>query len=310
MRPGIWLVAVALASASCGGGPSGGSPDDPDSTVHKSPVIEIADGPCAPTVSSGASVREMVHDGETRSYMVAMSDITDGRRLPLVIDMHGAGGTNTAQEAVTGFGRLALETGEWITVTPQALGTIAAWSVPGTVPGDDIGFLEDVVVEMVDNACVDPDRVYAVGFSSGAAMAAYLGCESTLFDGVVPVAGVNLVRRCEDSPPMSLVTFHGLADRAVPLTGLEGWDTSLFDDPQRFYRGDLRSTVESWARRNRCRDEPAETQLSAITTVYEWQGCGDDTIVVMYLTSGMDHVYPTPSSGLDATAEIRTRFLG
>ena len=310
MRPGIWLGAVALASASCGGGPSDGAPDGSDDANHVSPVIEIADGPCTTTVSPGESVREMVHDGETRSYMVAMPDITDGRRLPLVIDMHGAGGTNTAQEAATGFGRLALETGEWITVTPQALGTIAAWSVPGTVPGDDIGFLEDVVVEMVANACVDPDRVYAVGFSSGAAMAAYLGCESTLFDGVVPVAGVNLVRRCEDAPPMSLVTFHGLADRAVPLTGLEGWDTSLFDDPQRFYRGDVRESVEAWARRNGCAETPTETAFSGITTVYEWQDCGDGTVVVMYLTEGMDHIYPAPSSGLDATAEIRKRFLG
>ena len=305
----ITLVMTALLAASissCGGT---GSRSDDGTAVHESPVIEVDDGPCEPGVGAGVSTREMTRADGVRTYVLSMPDVVDGKRKPLVIDMHGAGGTNAAQEAATGLGRLAVETGDWIAVTPQALGTIAAWSVPGTVPGDDIGFIEDIVVEMVEQACADPERVYAVGFSSGAAMAAYLGCTSTLFAGVVPVAGVNLVRRCEEAPPVSLVTFHGLADTAVPLIGLEGWDTELFDDPQRFYRGDVRETVASWARRNGCDGGPVESEFSAVTAVVEWTNCDEDTVVVMYLTEGMDHVYPTAGSGLDATSEIRRRFL-
>lgn len=306
MRRFLAFTAVAATLSACGGSDSS---DVEGTTAHRSPEIEVSEGPCEPEVDAGVSTREMTRSDGVRTYALSMPEIADGGRRPLVIDMHGAGGTNAAQEAATGLGRLAVETGDWIAVTPQALGSIAAWSVPGTVPGDDIGFIEDVIVEMVGTACADPERVYAVGFSSGAAMAAYLGCTSTLFAGVVPVAGVNLVRRCEDAPPVSLVTFHGLADTAVPLTGLEGWDTELFDDPQRFYRGDVRQTVDSWARRNGCDESPVESEFSAVTTVFEWTNCTDGTTVVMYLTEGMDHVYPTAGSGLDATAEIRSRFL-
>lgn len=292
--------------------PAGSSTSDgtvTSTTLHVSPSIEVTPGPCEPVIPSGVQMRSVSRSDGERTYTVSMPEISDGGRLPLVVDLHGTNTTGAVQELLSGFGRLGIETGGWVTATPQAIGPIPAWSVPGAVPGDDLAFIEELVVAMVAEACVDPARVYAVGFSSGAAMSSYLGCASTLFTGVVPVAGVNLARRCEDAPPMSLVAFHGLADDVVPLTGLDGWDGPKFDDVRLFYRGDVRATVESWARRNDCAADPVETTIGEATVRYEWPECVDGTVVVLYLTEGAGHVYPVAASGLDATAEITAWFL-
>ena len=328
-------MTLALVLVSCGGGSQGSTTvattvvttdpasvestaPEPSSTVaadttmppHESPTITIDDEPCVPTTSPGISTVSVERVDGTRTYDVHMPDLGgSGLRVPLVIDMHGTTSTSAAQEAYTQLGAFGIESGRWVTATPQAIGPVPAWSVPGAVPGDDLNFIEEIVVDLVANACVDPARVYATGFSSGAAMSSYLGCASSLFAGVIPVAGVNLARRCEETPPVSLITFHGLADEIVPLEGLEGWDTSRFDDMRLFYRGEVWGTMESWARRNGCASEPVSSVVSDKTTRYEWPECVDGTVVVLFLTKDAGHIWPKTVDGVDATEEIRRAFL-
>ena len=274
-----------------------------DVNEHVSPVIEVDDSVCVPEVVAGVTNVEVQRSDGTRSYVVHRPNVTDGR-LPLLVDLHGTTGTSDLQEATSGLGSAGIESGAWITVTPQAIGPVSAWSVPGAVPGDDLDFIEEIVVDLVNRACADPDRVFAAGFSSGAAMATWLGCESTLFAGVAPVAGVNLARICEDAPPVSLLAFHGTGDTIVPMEGLEGWESDRFDDLRLFYRGDAWVTVESWARRNGCESEPTAVELSPSSTRYEWSACAAGSMVVFVVTEGAGHVWP-----VEASAEIRARFL-
>jgi len=290
--------------------PPGTTVDDPD--AHVSPVIDVPDTPCEATTASGVTEVVVQRTDGRRSYVVHRPDVV-GSRLPLLVDLHGTTGTSALQEATSGLGAAGLASKGWITVTPQAIGPVSAWSVPGTVPGDDLNFVEEIVVDMVENACADPDRVYAAGFSSGAAMATWLGCESTLFAGVAPVAGVNLARVCEDARPVSLLAFHGTGDMVVPMEGLDGWDGDRFDDLRLFFRGDAWATVESWARRNDCAGEPLMIEQTPSTTRHEWNDCADGTSVVFVVTDGAGHVWPRPGidddGSVDASAEIRTRFL-
>lgn len=281
-----------------------------DSTEHVSPVIEVGGEPCSPTYAAGVTDVAVDRVDGRRTYVVHRPDVND-RRLPLLVDLHGTTATSALQEATSRLGATGISSGGWITVTPQAIGPVSAWSVPGAVPGDDLNFVEEIVVDLVEHACADPDRVFAAGFSSGAAMATWLGCESTLFAGVAPVAGVNLARVCEDAPPVSLLAFHGTGDTIVPMEGLEDWDGDRFDDLRLFYRGDARATVESWARRNGCENQPTVSPQAPVSTRYEWSECDAGTTVTFVVTEGAGHVWPVPGSGgsVDATAEIRTRFL-
>ena len=319
---------MALLLAACGAGRS--VPSGATTTVGASIVVATSDvdtsdvatsGPCTTLLGPGSTTRTIDRPEGARTYDLHMPSIENGARRPLIVDFHGTGGTPALQEAVTHFGEIGSTTGGWITATPQALGPMPAWAVPGAIPGDDIGFVEAMVDELVADACVDPHRVFATGISSGAAMSAFVGCESTRFAGVAPVAGVNLVRRCEGEAPVSLVAFHGTLDRYVPMDGLPGWDGPDFADLRKFYRGDLMATVESWARRDGCATEATTTSMGPMTTRYEWPGCRNGTKVVLYLSDGAGHTHPgatfppgvTPSVGdvatdIDATEVIAEEF--
>ena len=280
-----------------------GSPSDPP-IAHQSPALDVTPGPCAATIAPGSTDHTLERAEGVRQFVLHRPDTPDGRRLPLVVDLHGTTGNPAAQEAISGFGARGVETGAWITMTPLALGAMTAWAVPGAIPGDDLGFIEDAIVQIVNDACVDPARIYATGISSGGAMSAYLGCESSLFAGVAPVAGVNLVRRCETSTPVTLVAFHGTADRYVPIEGLDGWNTDAFADPRKFYRGDLMGTVESWARRDGCADEATVTPMGPVTDRYEWEKCASGTEVVLYLSTGAGHTHPGASFPADDSSSV------
>ena len=225
--------------------PATDSPSTTESSVRESPELVAAPGPCTPSIAAGTTDHALERAEGRRDFVVHRPETIDGVRMPLVVDLHGTTGTPGIQEAISRFGARGIETGAWVTMTPLALGAMTAWAVPGAIPGDDIGFIEDAIVSIVDAACIDPERIFATGISSGAAMSAYLGCESSLFAGVAPVAGVNLVRGCEESPPVSLVAFHGTLDRYVPIEGLAGWDTEEFIDERKSFRGDLIGIVES-----------------------------------------------------------------
>lgn len=122
----------------------------------------------------------------------AVASATDGRKVPLLVDMHGGGGCASHQYQSSGFKDLAD-----VNATPAGGGMIVVWPQGG--PGflwasagtstrasaeatggkalpqwSDIGFLEQLVAYMLRNsslqAKLDPDRVYLSGFSLGCMM--------------------------------------------------------------------------------------------------------------------------------------------
>ncbi|MBU3688194.1 MAG: hypothetical protein B7C54_08100 [Acidimicrobiales bacterium mtb01] len=316
------LALVLLAACSSGDGSSTtlvdstsslavtttGSDSTVDTTTrppaHRSPRLVAAPGPCTPTIAAGATDHSLERAEGRRDFVLHRPETSAGERLPLVVDLHGTTGTPAVQEAISRFGSRGIESGAWVTMTPLALGAMTAWAVPGAIPGDDIGFIEEAIVAVVDAACIDPARIFATGISSGAAMSAYLGCRSSLFAGVAPVAGVNLVRGCEDSAPVSLVAFHGTLDQYVPIDGLDGWDTDAFEDERKFFRGDLIGIVESWARRDDCAADAMIASTGPQTERYEWVGCADGTKVVLYLSEGAGHTHPGAPIPVDATSSV------
>lgn len=284
--------------------PATDSPSTTEVPARRSPELAAAPGPCTPSFAAGSTDHVLERAEGRRDFVLHRPDTSDGGRLPLVVDLHGTTGTPAIQEAISRFGARGIETGAWVTMTPLALGAMTAWAVPGAIPGDDIGFIEDAIVAIVETACIDPERIFATGISSGAAMSAYLGCTSSLFAGVAPVAGVNLVRGCEDSPAVSLVAFHGTLDQYVPIEGLDGWDTDAFDDERKFFRGDLIGIVESWARRDGCASEVTITSMGPETERHEWIDCVDGTKVVLYLSEGAGHTHPGAPFPSDATSSV------
>lgn len=130
-------------------------------------------------------------------------ELQDGQRYPLVVGLHGAGGT--AEDFVRLFTGHGVRQPFFFAV-PQGPYTIDAGGRPGFVwyrrlPGIRRGvephsrqfteaFLLDVVDEVAARYPVDRDRVFLMGFSQGAFMSFSLGLRHPeRFRGVIPVGG-------------------------------------------------------------------------------------------------------------------------
>jgi poly(3-hydroxybutyrate) depolymerase len=137
---------------------------------------------------------------------------------PLVVVLHGLGGTGA--EAAAGFG--FSEVDGVLVAHPDGVG--GSWNAgaccgPAHERGvDDVARLDALVARMVAQEGADPRRVYAVGFSNGAMMAYAWACGSRTLAGIGVVGGAR-VAPCPDPGPVAVVAVHGDADHNVPIGG-------------------------------------------------------------------------------------------
>lgn len=137
---------------------------------------------------------------------------------PLVVVLHGLGGSGADTAAGSGFADV---TGVRV-VAPDGVGhswNAGACCGPAHERGvDDVARLDALVARMVAEDGVDPRRVYAVGFSNGAMMAYAWACGSRTLAGIGVVGGAR-VTPCPDPGPVAVVAVHGAADRSIPIGG-------------------------------------------------------------------------------------------
>lgn len=151
-----------------------------------------------------------------------------GPGAPLLLVLHGAGGTGAGMAALTGLAVRGPAAG-FGAVFPD--GWRRVWADPREAPllerrraADDLSFLRLLVARLVAEWGADASAVYAVGMSNGALMAEHLAREA-----LIPLAGIGLVagsatvagRRRAPTPARAatVVAFHGTADPLVPYGG-------------------------------------------------------------------------------------------
>lgn len=214
------LLAVTTASA-CGS--DGTAPD-----------ARPAHAACRSAVTTD-TITVSTPDGP-RSAVLSQPD-GSGRR-PLIVQLHGIGGTGTAFDADTGLGTLAAARGVAV-VTPTALGTPTRWNFDRRPDGaDDYAFVDALVRRLTDRACVDPKRVYAAGASNGAAFAGFLACTTPYRFAAVAMVIATVPPGCPANETPAMITIRGTADATQPYAGAE-------------------DVVGSWAAHDGC--GPAET---------------------------------------------------
>jgi len=169
-------------------------------------------------------------DGFLRTVVVHRPKSSDSTSLPLVLNLHGSGSTAVEQEGFTDMDATA-NSDEFIVAYPQALipdGTGFDWNVPnepliggGAVPAksaNDVKFLTELVKILESRYCVNPERVYATGFSGGSRMVSQLACaDSTTFAAVAPVSGLRRPLPCATKRAVPVISFHGSADPVDPF---------------------------------------------------------------------------------------------
>ena len=81
---------------------------------------------------------------------------------------------------------------------------------------DDVAFARALVAQIEAIACIDPDRVYAVGVLTGGGMAHYVACRAAdVFAAAAPAAFDLLAENVDDCippRPITVISFRGTAD--------------------------------------------------------------------------------------------------
>src|SRR5690606_10984821 len=153
-------------------------------------------------------------------------DESESVQVPLVLVLHGRGGTGPGTAALTGFDEVADEHGF---VVAYPTGVANQWYYVDGSEGYDIDVpdlecLRALVAELSARCPIDPARVYVAGFSNGGYMAQHLACKATdVFAAFASVGAAGYGGQpgnCGEPDPVPILFIHGTADAIVPFAGL------------------------------------------------------------------------------------------
>lgn len=249
------------------------------------------------------------HQGNNRQYRVYQSpNYNPSLPAAMVITLHGLGDNMTNFSGI-GMNYVA-DTANIIVVVPQAMNDQLAGNAWNSGTGmfgyfpnsgiDDVAFISALIDTIQANYAINPNRVYACGFSMGGFMTNRLAVELngkiTAFATVAGTFGTGLPSY-EPGRAVSIAHFHGTADGTVPYIGN---DSGIGAD----------SLMSFWTLNNSCDPVPAHTALPDTQndgyTVdhYRYTSGDDNSEVELFKVTGADHVWLAPSNDIFYTVEI------
>ena len=183
----------------------------------------------------GFLTESLIHDSESREYMIYVPEIYDGSsKVPLLFNFHGGSGTASGHVNISDMRPIA-DTANFILVYPQGLNYV--WNNSLSSDGnsknktDDFGFVSAMINKIVSNYSIDTTKVYAMGFSNGADISHSLAC--VLNDKIAAIASMGglLYKHTSDNTnplPKSIMTIHGTSDNDRPYyNGIDGYYLSI-----------------------------------------------------------------------------------
>jgi polyhydroxybutyrate depolymerase len=239
--------------------------------------------PCNLSHAPGIMEQQLVSGQRPRSYRLFVPPGYDGRTaIPLVLDLHGSGGTSAGQARNSGFEELAGREG-FAVASLQADG--GRWNVPvqDNRP-DDVAYVSDVIDHVAARVCTDLARIYATGFSGGGRMSSLLGCVlNKRIAAIAPVSGLRWPAPC-GGRPVPVLTFHGLADPQNPYSGKAAgrgaeWLESVPD------------ALAGWAGHNGCRSDVILDDPAGPLSTMHYADCREGAEVRMIRIDGLGHTW-------------------
>eukprot|EP00002_Diphylleia_rotans_P005026 TRINITY_DN139_c0_g1_i1.p1 TRINITY_DN139_c0_g1~~TRINITY_DN139_c0_g1_i1.p1 ORF type:complete len:306 (-),score=56.56 TRINITY_DN139_c0_g1_i1:99-1016(-) len=267
--------------------------------------------PSEPPIVPGRRVEtSIIFDRMSRAYnLYVPTDLPSDRAVPLIVNLHCFTCVAEDQMAFSHF-EVVAEENKFLVVHPRGYGR--SWNAgpsccPPAYPNiDDVGFLRAVVADISRKYAVDSRRIYAIGFSNGAAMSFRLACDSAdLFAAFATMAGYDpyesqLLSNCRPSRPMPLLFFVGTNDPFCPTEG------SI-------------KTINDWLTLTGCRQSGAVSFQRGVTTCTSYtDGCplqngGIATNVTACFSEGESHFYwpgspgyPDGNNDIDASRQMRS----
>jgi polyhydroxybutyrate depolymerase len=207
--------------------------------------------------------------GQNRTYRLFRPQALSSKQpAPLVVALTGCPSTADQMAAISRVDDQATA-GGFAVVYPDPVNK--CWNA-GFCCGaaDDVGFISQLVDRLSTEIRVDRSKVFAAGFSAGAAMAYRLACEkSDRFTAIASAAGQIAIPACQPRRPVSVLEMHGTNDAFTSYA--KGADA-----------------VQQWVALDGCTSDPAQSG-SGITSTSIWSNCRGGTVVRFDTIQGGHH---------------------
>ena len=232
---------------------------------------------------SGVSSQQLMSGQRPRVYRLFVPPGYDGhQRLPLVLDLHGSGGSSAGQARNSGL-EMVSASERFIVATLDAVD--ARWNVPVQAGRpDDVAYVSDVIDHVAARVCTDESRIYATGFSGGARMTSLLGCRlASRIAAIAPVSGLRYPAPC-NGRPVPVLTFHGLADPQ------NTYDGHLPDRGEEWLES-VPEALASWARHDGGKGDAILDDAPGPLSTMRYEGCADGGEVRIIRIDGLGHAW-------------------
>jgi polyhydroxybutyrate depolymerase len=257
--------------------------------------------PATSTLQPGDTNATISVGGTTRQYIVHVPTSYTGKTpVPLVTDWHPILLDYNYERQYSGYASKADQEG-FIVVFPNGINN--AWNVgPCCTTSrnvDDVGFGKALIAKIEGQACIDPKRVYAVGYSMGGGMAMKLACDAadiiaavapSAFDLMDPSNGWN----CQPSRPITVISFRSTGDNVVPYAGGLTYPPNGLPITITFL-GAV-GTFKKWAQLDQCTGSPTDNS-SLGTGCQTYTQCAQGVNVTLCTKQGGGHDTGDPNVG-------------
>lgn len=253
----------------------------------------------------------------TRTYLLVLPATyydNDTTVFPLVVGMHGAGGSASQFDRDYGVTQKANNT-HFIAVYPDGTsrdtrfkirtwnaGSCCDYAMQNNI--DDVGFIRALIDQMVSGYRANARRVYLTGMSNGGMLAYRLACEMP--EKIAAIATVSCTmmvdQPCQPSRSVPILHMHSALDTKVPAAGGVGIGG--------YYYHPIDSVLNVWSQLNECKTTAAAVDHASYTLT-TWSTCNSDVAMQYYRTNDGGHSWPgglkpqpradEPSAAIDAT---------
>lgn len=274
MRGAASIVAVAALLA---GGCRRGQKDVRVVTIDgESEILPRVERSAAGPQSTRSSMQTLrVGSQERRFLLVEPARVDAGKKIPLVLVMHGDGGDAAGFHAAFPFERASGE-GAYLAYLD---GIGRTWDLETKEGNRDVAFAAAVVDDVAGRAAIDRERVFAIGYSSGGFLSNVIACQrSGLLRAIASSAGgapykqaerwPNGYTKCPGQKPIAILAMHGTRDFGVTI------------DSGRF-------SAAYWAYVGGCRTDEMET--TGYRECRAYRGCPKGKAAVFCEIDGLGH---------------------
>lgn len=259
------------------------------------------------SVPAGHEERTLTIGGLERRYLFHVpKSYKPGSSIPLVIMLHGMGGTAILSQRETGWSEKGDAEG-FMVVYPEATrpdplqpaslrSNPQAWNDgsgrfhAAEEKIDDVGFIRSMIDELSKEYSIDQDRVFVTGFSNGASMTFRIGAElANRVVAIAPHSGTCWTEPIDPVRNISVCYLTGTADTLNPMDG--GFPKLAMGGKEQGGRSKppVMSMITKWMKAIECDEKPVvDEESNGIRT--RRYGSVRDRSQILYITiDGLGH---------------------